>query len=181
MEKIGAQINSYWSQLFENDYFHTLLIIGAVGYGSIYAPKLPERAAKFIQSPIVKWLFLAFIGYIFTKNAKTSLISALLLVLGVMALNYASGAIGEDSWLGGIEQGAHKALTGLEQLPHDLLYGSNPMDKMDKMDKKKVRFSEQDKDSSYEVIGPHREQEDTVPMMDFGGYDETGFAEKQLN
>jgi hypothetical protein len=86
MDNFDNAVKPYMS-VFDNEYVHAILIIILITYASLAAPRLPHSVVRLFEHPIVKFIFFFLIVYVTKHSVVVSLISALVVLVLLMALN----------------------------------------------------------------------------------------------
>lgn len=179
MENLNTKLSGYLSFL-DNQFVVAILAIVLILYSGLIAPKLPVYVMKIFDNQFVKLLCIFLIAWLATRNPMLCIIAALAFVLTIMAINsnyLGISGLGEDL-IEGIESRGEALYNNVSGVAKDLLYGDS------QRSQKRVHFDKdaqrEDKDAPYDLIGANAQQQDSMPAMGLGGYDETGFAERHL-
>jgi hypothetical protein len=81
----------YVTKQLNNEYVSTVLIVLAILYGSLAAPKLPVSAVKVVKHPVFLLLAITLVAYLASKNVSVALMTGLVLCITLISVsNYDS-------------------------------------------------------------------------------------------
>jgi hypothetical protein len=74
-------------KVLSNDYVSTILIVLAILYGSLAAPKLPANIVKIVKHPVFLFVALVGIAYLASRNGTVALVAGIAVCITLIGLN----------------------------------------------------------------------------------------------
>ncbi len=87
IESITSSVGNSIKKVFSNNYISTILIVLAILYGSLAAPKLPSGFVKIVKHPIFLLLALTTIAYLASNNGTVALVAGLAVCITLIGIN----------------------------------------------------------------------------------------------
>jgi hypothetical protein len=87
IESISSDIGKTIKNVLSNNYISTILIVLAILYGSLAAPKLPQNVVKVVKHPVFLLLALTTVAYLASNNATVALVAGLAVCITLIGIN----------------------------------------------------------------------------------------------
>jgi hypothetical protein len=87
MESNVNKLENFFKNIISNNYVSTILIVLAILYGSIAAPKLPTSTVKVIKNPLFLLIALVIIAFMASKNGTVAIVVAIAICITLIGIN----------------------------------------------------------------------------------------------